>query len=345
MNLLERMDFYHVPGVSMAIIRDGEISSTAAVGVLEKGENRKVTTDSIFNACSISKFSSAMLALKLVDEGILDLDEEVDSRLKSWEVPENHWTHSKKVTLRRLLCHQSGFVDPEESFGPISKDFGLPENVDLLLGDTPYCPEPIAPTYEPGSAFQYADAGYCVIQQLIEEVTGKRFEQMIQEKVFTPLKMNNSVFLSSSSHEVNGRLASGHNQHGNCIAEKQPVYSCPASAGLWSTPTDLAKMFTELHHTFLGSGKIHYSREMIQEMISPQGCSQWTGLGVFLDSTGKEIEISSLGWGIGFQCLLVGFPHLGNGAVVMTNADLGVHQLKGLIGEIIRSIDLSGGDS
>lgn len=84
--------------------------------------------------------------------------------------------------------------------------------------------------------------------------------------------------------------------------------------------------------------KIGLSASKAKEMINPQGCKEWTGLGVFLDASKHEIEISSLGWGVGFQCMMVAYPYLKTGAVIMTNTELGVHQLKGIIGEVYNSL-------
>lgn len=86
-----------------------------------------------------------------------------------------------------------------------------------------------------------------------------------------------------------------------------------------------------------GTSQLGISIKNAKELVSPQGNVNWTGLGVFLDSFDKDVEISSLGWGIGFQCMLVAYPSLKKGAVIMTNTDLGVHQMKGLIGEIYSS--------
>lgn len=75
-------------------------------------------------------------------------------------------------------------------------------------------------------------------------------------------------------------------------------------------------------------------------MISPQGCTKWTGLGVFLEYSNEDLQIHSLGWGVGFQCMMVCNPYRGNGAVIITNSDLGVHQKDGIIGEILKMLSL-----
>ena len=142
-NIQERMEHYNVNGLSIALIENGHISGTENYGLFEVNSNRKVNENSIFSACSISKFLTGMLAIKLVEEGFLDLDENVNERLVSWKVPENEFTKNKKVTLRNLLSHQSGIKDPKGSFSELNSDQDILQLVELLDGKTPYCKAPI----------------------------------------------------------------------------------------------------------------------------------------------------------------------------------------------------------
>ncbi|UFJ38885.1 beta-lactamase family protein [Brevibacillus humidisoli] len=337
-NMNERMKYYRVPGVSLALINDGKLHLAEGYGVLEGKTNRSVTTHSVFHACSISKLATAMLVLRFIEQGILDLDENVNKQLISWKVPDNHHTNQKQVTLRTLLSHQAGFIDPEGSFREHDSEQNIPTMLSLLEGRTSSCPEPISLKYQPGSDFQYSDAGFCVIQQLVEDVTRKSFQQVIKEFIFEPLQMNNSTSEWAIPDTGHDRFACGHNQNGSVIEGKYPIYPYQAAAGLWSTPTDLAMLVIEIMDSLKGKGKLGLSPKLINEMITPQGCSPWTGLGLFLDSSAQELEISSLGWGVGFQSIVIAYPYAGTGAVMMTNADLGVHQTKGIIGEIAASL-------
>lgn len=338
-NVYERMKHYHVPGLSIAFIQNGTLHFTESFGVLEAETDRQVNKRSIFNACSISKFATAMLVLKLIELGILDLDGDVNDRLISWKIPENGFTQNNKVTLRTLLSHQAGLIDPEGSFGEYDSAEGIPTMHELLEGRKSYYPKPLDVTYEPGSDFQYSDAGFCIIQQLIEDVTGKPFTQLMNKNIFEPMEMKNSTLdFTIPISEYN--FACGHNKDGKAVDGKYPIYPYPAAAGLWSTPTDIAKLALEIIHSLTGDGKLGLSPSLTQEMITSQGCSQWAGLGVFLANSGDQLEISSLGWGVGFQCMLIAYPYLGTGAVIMTNADSGVHQMKGIIGEIVASLAL-----
>ncbi len=166
-NIYERMKQYPVIGLSLATIRDGTLERTESFGLLEAGTTQKVNMNSIFNACSISKFITAMLVLKLVDKGILNLDKRVNNQLVSWKVPKNKFTSDKKVTLRNLLSHQSGIIDPHKSFDIYNSVQGKPTILQILQGKTPYCPVPIEVQYTPESKFHYSDAGFCIIEQLM----------------------------------------------------------------------------------------------------------------------------------------------------------------------------------
>lgn len=329
-NIQKHMEEYRVTGLSTATIDGSSIRSTECFGLLEAGTDKRVDSDSVFSACSISKFLTSVLVLTLTEQGILDIDEDVNNKLSSWKVPLHGYYG--RVTLRHLLSHQSGIVDPEGSFNELNSKFGTPTMVDLLQGKTAYCKVPIELKYEPGSDLHYSDAGFCIIQLLIEDVTGNPFSEVMSEHLFQPLHMVNSTFDPPSQN-----VSYGHTNEGKVVNDKHPIYPYPAASGLWTTPTDLALVVVELMHALKGKSKLKLSASKAAEMIHPQGGKAWTGLGVFLDQNDKGIEISSLGWGVGFQCMMVAYPQLERGLVIMTNTDLGVHQLKGIIGDVYKS--------
>ncbi len=337
LNIQKLMEDYQVTGLSMAEIDRGQIKSTGCLGVLEKGTDRRVERDSIFSACSISKFLTSILVMKLTQQGILDLDEDVNNRLSSWRVPYNELNENNKVTLRNLLSHQSGVMDPEGSFTELNTMNGYPNIVKVLEGTTSYCKEPIEMKYEPESDFHYSDAGFCIIQVLIEDVMNKPFQDVMKEMIFQPLHMQESTYKLPLSEEAKKNVSCGHDKNGKVVIGRYPIYPYPAASGLWTTPTDLASLVIELMSSLRGESKLNLSRNKALEVITPQGCKEWAGLGVFLDKNEKGVEISSLGWGVGFQCMMVTYPEAESGLVVMTNTDLGVHQLKGIIGEVYRA--------
>lgn len=335
--LAERMKFYKVPGISITIIDQGQISEGVNEGSLEKGCEKNVKEDTLFNACSISKFLTGMLVMKLTELGKLNLDEDINKKLVSWHLPENKFTKLKAVTLRNLLCHQSGIKDTVNSFTELNSNYSAPSMIKLLEGESHYNAYPINVTYEPGSEFHYSDAGYCIIQQIIEDVLKEPFPQVMDKFIFRPLNMENSKYVSSSSSICKENFSCGHSKHGDVVEGKYTIYPYSAASGLWSTSKDIAKLVQELMNALKGESITGISSMVAKELITPQGGKEWSGLSVFLDKVGNELEITSLGWGVGYQSMMVAFPYLNKGAVIMTNADLGVHQLDGIIGEIYQA--------
>ncbi len=337
-NIQERMEHYHIAGLSMVAIESGKISKKQHFGVLEVGTDKIVNERSIFNACSISKFLTSILVMKLVEQGLVDLDEDVNKKLVSWTVPDNHLTKHKKITLRNLLCHQSGIMDPEGSFMELESFNEIPSIVEILNGQTPYCPTSIEVTYEPESEFHYSDAGFCIIQLLLEDITQKPFSQLMDNLIFKPLCMTNSTFSTSLSTSTINNFACGHDQHGALIPGKYSIYPYLAACGIWTTPSDLTILLLDIMNASKGQSKIGITSKQVKELFRSHGCKEWTGLGVFLDGKGDNLEFSSLGWGVGYQCMLVAYPNLEQGIVMMTNTDTGMHQMKGIMGEIYRSL-------
>src|SRR5690625_527386 len=141
LNVKERMEYYRVPGMSITFIDGGEISATENYGLLEAGLSCYVNEKSIFNASSISKFLTGFLAMKLMEDGLLDLDAGINKKLKSFKIPDNGF--NKNITLRNLLSHQSGIKDPEGSFSELKSTAGAPSMIELLEGKSLYCNEAI----------------------------------------------------------------------------------------------------------------------------------------------------------------------------------------------------------
>ncbi|WP_406687134.1 serine hydrolase domain-containing protein [Rossellomorea vietnamensis] len=329
-NFENKLKDYQIVGVSMATIEDACISKTDCFGFLEAGTNRRVEHDSIFHACSISKFFTSILVMTLSEQGILDIDRDINECLSSWKVPLNSLGI---ITLRHLLSHHSGIVDPECSFSEILSMSDTASMVEILEGKTPYCEIPIEVKYKPGSEFSYSDAGFCVIQLVIEDIMGKSFEEVMEKYLFLPLQLNNSTFQLPASKD---QFSCGHTKDGGLVAGKYPIYPYPAASGLWTTPTDVALLVIEWMNAIKGKSNL-LSTINAKELLTPQFEKEWMGLGVFRGTHEIGIEVSSLGWGVGFQGMMVAYPNEGAGLVIMTNTDTGVHQLKGLIGEVYRA--------
>ena len=330
MKLADRMRFYKTPGVSIAVIDDGKIAWARGYGVLEAGGSERVTPATLFQAASISKSLTAMAVLRLVEQGKLDLDSDVNKRLVSWKVPENEFTRDQKVTVRRLLAHTAGVTVPGFLGYPVEEP--APDLRQILEGEKPANSAPIRVDLTPGTKFRYAGGGYMILQQLMMDVTGERFPELMQKTLLHPLGLTNSSFDQPLSPERAARAAAGHLPNGTEIKGKWFVYPELAPAGLWTTPTDLAQLLIEIQKARLGKSKKVLSAKTINLMLTPE--IENVALGWFVDGKEGSARFSFSGANVGYKCRMVAYLNSGQGVVVMTNSENGAE----LTSEIVRSV-------
>lgn len=326
MTLSDRMQQLKVPGLSLAVIDDYEIEWIKAYGILEAGKDALVTPETRFEAASTSKLLASITALSLVEQGLLDLDKDVNQNLKSWKIPENSFTSEQKVTLRRLLTHQSGLNRPDGGFD--YEDGTIPSLVQVLKGEAPAKNQPAFVEYVPGTKHQYSNIGYLVIQQLLEDVLGKPYPQIIEEKIFTPLGMSSSTFTFPFEWELESRVAKPHDQEGKAH-QNGLLPSAVAHGGLVTTPYDLAKITVELMRAYQGRSDRIVSQKTVRQMFTPvleldpgeSVASNSQGLGVFLIVDEESVYFSHPGGNYpGSVCMLFASPITGKGAVIMANS-------------------------
>ena len=330
MKLANRMAYYHVPGVGIAVINNGALEWARGYGVAAAHETSPVTTDTLFQAASISKPLTAMAALALVQDGRLSLDEDVNLKLKSWRVPDNTFTARQKVTLRALLAHNAGFN--AEDVGSYAAGEPLPTLVQALDGLPPAHSPPIRVEAEPGKQFRYSGGGYSVIQQLLSDVTGRPFPDLMQDVVLHRLGMTSSTFRQPLPAEREMAAATGHDVNGQPLPGRWHIFPQAAAAGLWTTPSDLARFATEMQRSFKGESNAVVSMAMTKEMTTPRLAGY--GFGWWVRGTGPRASFSHPGKNEGFLCMLFAYLETGQGAVVMTNGDGG----NALFNEILRAI-------
>jgi len=326
----ERMKKYRLPGVSIAVINKYEIEWEEGYGVKEAGSPGPVTPDTLFQAASISKPVAAAAALYYVEKGFLGLDEDVNSRLRSWKVQENQWTRKEKVTLRGLLSHTAGTT--VSGFPGYAEGKGLPSLLQILNGQKPANTPPIRVDIEIGSRFRYSGGGYTILQQLLVDVLGRPFPQILQGVVLLKLDMNRSTYEQPLPQAWVGAAASGHRPNGSVLPGKWHTYPEMAAAGLWTTPYDLARFACEIMLASQGKSDRVLSQVMVEMMLTP--AKEGYGLGLIVKGSGRDLQFSHSGGNEGFRCHMMAYPERGQGAVIMTNGDLGGDFLP----EILRSL-------
>jgi CubicO group peptidase (beta-lactamase class C family) len=269
MKLADRMAFYKVPGVSIAVIDNGKLEWAKGYGVLEAGTTKGVTIETRFQAASISKPVAAMAALALVDQGKLSLDENVNLKLTSWQVPENEFTRTEKVTVRRLLSHSAGLT--VHGFPGYAANEPVPSLTQIFDGQKPPAnTDPIRVDILPGKQFRYSGGGYTVLQQLMIDVTGKPFPSLMQELLLSKIGMTHSRFDQPLAKELEPVAAAGHLPTAAVIRGRWHTYPEMAAAGLWTTPSDLALFAIELMESVQGKSNRVLSQEMSTQMLTKQ---------------------------------------------------------------------------
>jgi len=328
--LAERMTQHKVPGVSIAVIEGGRIAWARGFGVKEAGKSDSVTPATLFQAASISKPVAATAMLRLVERGTLNLDTNVNRYLTSWKVPDNKFTTTEKVTLRRIVSHTAGLT--VHGFPGYATTDKIPTVVQVLDGVKPANTDPVRVDTTPGAIERYSGGGTTIMQQLLVDVTKKPFPALMQELVLGPAGMTSSTYEQPIPAARASEAAHAHRQDGKPIPGGWHVYPEMAPAGLWTTPTDLLKWAIAITDARAGRSTTLLSQGMTQQMLTAQ--KNEVGLGPFVGGSGRNFHFGHGGANEGFHSELVMYPELGVGAAVMTNGDGGPI----LIQEVLRAL-------
>lgn len=314
------MQLYKCPGLSVAVIDNFKIAWAKGYGVTEAGGKTPVTVHTLFQAGSISKPVAATGTLSLVEHGKLSLDENVNVKLKSWQVPDNEFTKDQKVTLRRIMSHSAGLT--VHGFPGYEVGKPIPSLVQIFNGESPANTAPIRVDFVPGTKFRYSGGGVTIEQQLVMDVTGKPFPQFMHDTVLDKIGMADSSYEQPLPPARAALTATGTRSDGMLIPGKWHIYPEMAAAGLWTTATDLAKFGIEIALSKQGKANHVLSEATTREMLKPQ--IEQVGLGFFLGEYKNPQEFGHNGADEGFQALLIMFADSGKGVAIMADSDNGI---------------------
>lgn len=340
----ERMQRFVVPAVTAAVIDGGELAWARAWGVRVVGSEEQVTTETMFQPGSVSKPVTAMLALALVADGVLELDAPINEVLRSWKVPDNELTQKVPVTLRHVITHQAGFT-PFAYEVPRSEGV-MPGMAELLPGGIRDWPA-VTVEFEPGSQHAYSNSGYCVLQMVLEDASGLSLHELATKRLFERLGMDHSSFAEPLSDEVFATVAMSHNRVSSGLGGRKAVMveggagmAPGATGGMWSTPTDIARLFVEVMRAWRGESAKLFGAELAQEVMTPQ--ADGFGLGLFLQGEGDALQAGHGGSMSGFVTNMVFYPNAGKGAVVISSSGGGRWLNRELIAAIATEHDWPG---
>ena len=274
------------PGIGCAWRDAAGTITTEYIGLADQESHTAVDENTVFPACSISKFVTAICVMKLHEQKLIDIDRPVNDHLRQWKLLEISLT-------------------------------------DILDGKTSYNNRPVRAEKPQGATFEYSDAGYCVLQQLLQEVTYQPLDVMAHEMLFGPLGLGGTFFASPACvARFEARMATGYDDSGLPIPGRFPRVPDLAASGLWSTPKELLALAGEFVKAIGGESSLLQARSAL-EIAKPVKDFPWTGLGVFTD--GEDVLVSR-GWSENGQCMLKMNCRTGEISVVMTNRNPGVDQ-------------------
>ncbi len=331
-NIYDQLKKHRIHGASIAVIHQGKIDWTKSYGYVDKDHRQAVSKETLFQSASIGKIITALVALRLVQEGKIDLDENVNKKLKRWKVRENELTKKQSVSLRHLLSHGSGLTDDYGFLGYKPKD-QIPSLVQILSKSSPAkAKKSLDIKTTPGSVERYSGAGYLIVQLLIEDVSGLSFEQCVQQYIFHPLHMINSTYEYRPDINLNKEIATGHHGNGKSLKKKKyHIYPEKGAAGPWTTAEDLAKLVIGIQTNQV------INEELTQKMMTPQ--INHKGLGINLKGVDQPHAFWHAGQNLGYTGLLYGLLNKGDGAVILLNSDGGERFMQEFISSVATVYD------
>lgn len=326
--LASEMTARKVPGVSIAVIRKGKLDWASGYGATALG-GPPVSNETVFAAASISKPVTALGVLRLVQDGKIDLDADVNLYLKRWKIPDNEFTAQHNVTVRELLNHTSGIgthwsavYDPHQP---------VPTILQALDREKPAKTDPVRVEAVPGSKFAYASGGYLILQLLIEDVSGESFADYMQRTVLGPLRMTDSTFALLLTERLIRSAATAYQGDGASPIPPSQFYEPNlAAGGMWTTPSDLAKFLIELEGEYAGTSSRVLNQRIARLMLTP-GLGNW-GLGIEVGGNTQNPYFTHEGSAY-FENVMTMYAN-GDGAVIMTSGGGGGT----LAGEVLLSV-------
>jgi len=320
------MRAYDVPGISVAVIHKGRIDWARGWGVRDLVTCAPVTPDTAFQAASISKVVTAMIALRLVEQGKIGLDRNINDALRSWQLPKDEKLAPHGITLRELLSHTAGLNVHGFDHG-YQPGAPLPTVVEILEGaDGP----PVRSILPAGAQFEYSGGGYMVAQLALTDASGMSFADLARHEVLGPLGMMRSAFAMPPSPAIRADMAFG-SAWGKPIPGNYEVLPMLAPAGLWTTAGDLARLMIDLQASAAGKKGHRLSPAMTREMMTPVK-DNW-GLGLALYTNGP-LRFGHDGVNTGFESFMIAYAGKGEGIAVLTNGGDG----RKITAEIVRAV-------
>ncbi|MGC1107227.1 MAG: serine hydrolase domain-containing protein, partial [Candidatus Acidiferrales bacterium] len=286
----------------------------------------QATPATVYQAASLSKTLAAVASLWIVQHGQLTLDADVTNLQTSWKLPPGKQTAANPVTLRRLLgmtggTNVHGFAG--YAINCTSSSCPLPTLTQILNGTNPPANNAaIQVTVTPGTQWTYSGGGYEVVHSLLQDVSGgSSYASIVQNNILTPLNMTSSTVTIPLPNAQLAQAAAGFIAPNGQIANLWNTYPELAAAGLWTTPSDMARLLLEISVAYEGGKGAVLTQASAQAMMTQVDSSQY-GLGGAVRNPGtNNVLFMKNGSNLGFTSWFLVYPQIGSGLVIMTNYD------------------------
>ncbi|MDE2849632.1 MAG: serine hydrolase [Acidobacteriota bacterium] len=337
-SLAELLETHGISALSVAVVEDYRLHWARAYGVADESTGAPADTETLFQAASISKPVSAMAVLRAVQDGLFDLDDDINSILRSWQLRDDAKLLAETpVTPRMLLSMTAGTtVSGFPGYKPDAELPTVPEVLGRKDEETPANTDPVVVGWQPGTRYEYSGGGSTILQLALSDAMAKPFDQILQETVLDPLGMTRSCFCQPLPAALHGNAArAGGSTTGSAAKGRKPrapwhVYPELYAAGLWTTPTDLAKFLIEVQLSLEGRSNRILTPESTRKMVTPGGVGHYA-LGF---TTGAETPhrpappgeadrfFGHTGGNWGFRGNFVGSLEGGNGYVILATGSV-----------------------
>lgn len=278
----QQLEKYKLAGFSMVVFENYEIVYSKQFGVKSTNSREKIDQNTAFSTASISKPITALLCHILEEKGLINLDDPIDNYLKRWHLPKSKFIENNSPNWRQFLNHtagtsQSGF---EDHYGGET----IPTIQQSLLGQIPRYDKEIEFLFAPGTDWQYSGGGYVIVQMALEDTLNKSIAELANEYIFSPLGMKNTTMIQPDENRFPTNVALVHDKDGKVIKTGLPITPQVGASGMWSTPTDLAKLSIEIQNAL---------RNKNNKVISHRIAKKVTAVSALKNAVG--------GWGYGWQ--------------------------------------------
>jgi len=314
-----RMEECRTNAISIALVENFEICEVYTHGVKRKGEVEKVTTDTLFQTASISKPIFAVAVMCLAERGILDIDADVFDYIVGYEVP-TYDNQKHKITLRQILSHNAGLNI--HGFAGYQQGQEVPTIEQILHGALPSNHLKLKLIKKPETGFQYSGGGYVLAQKVVADVCKNDFCDLMRDLIFTPLSMTKSTFLQPLPKDRLNEIAFGYDVHNLEIPGGYDIMPELSAAGLWTTPSDLARLGVEMMNVLRGTS-VYLKKQTVELMVTKAYENTPYGIGFKVDEGKKGLIFGHGGVNDGFISNMAFCPNDGSGIVVMVNSSIG----------------------